>query len=79
MVEFLVVNTPSAYNAILGRKTLNAIGAIISPTLLKIKFPTSTDVGEECDRQLMAITYYAMSIKGKNLNKKEGKTKMILK
>jgi hypothetical protein len=66
MMEFLVVNIPSAYNAILGRKTLNAIGAVISPAFLKIKFPTSTGVGEECDHQLMVRTCYAMSIKDKN-------------
>jgi hypothetical protein len=79
MVEFLVVNTSSAYNAILGRKTLNAIGVIISPALFKIKFPTSNDVGEECGHQLMAITCYALSIKGKNPDKKEGKANMISK
>jgi hypothetical protein len=79
MVKFLVVNISSAYNAILGRKTLNAIGAVIYPAFLKIKFPTSTDVGEECGHQLMARTCYAMSIKGKNSEEKKDKTKMISK
>jgi hypothetical protein len=63
MVKFLVVNIPSAYNAILRRKTLNAIGIIISPAFLKIKFLTSTGVGEECGHQLMVRTCYVMSIK----------------
>lgn len=32
MIDFLVVDAPSAYNAILGRGTLNAIGAIYIPS-----------------------------------------------
>ncbi|XP_078170119.1 uncharacterized protein LOC144564390 [Carex rostrata] len=32
MVDFLVVNAPSAYNSILGRGTLNKIGAVVSPS-----------------------------------------------
>ena len=47
MVDFLVVDAPSAYNAILGRGTLNAIGAVISPAHLKLKFLTDQGVGEE--------------------------------
>ena len=37
-VDFFVVNCPSAYNVILGRPTLNKIGAIISTTCLTTKF-----------------------------------------
>lgn len=40
MTEFLVVRTRSAYNAIIGRPTLNALKAITSSYHLKIKFPT---------------------------------------
>lgn len=43
-VDFLVVDHPSAYNVILGRPTLNKIGAIISTTCLTMKF--FTDNGE---------------------------------
>ncbi|KAL0295006.1 UNVERIFIED_CONTAM: protein DETOXIFICATION 34 [Sesamum angustifolium] len=39
-LEFLVVDTPSAYNAILGRPILNAFQAVISTYDMKIKFPT---------------------------------------
>jgi hypothetical protein len=66
MVEFLVVDTHSSYNAILGRKTLNTIRAVISPAFLKIKFPTSNGIGEECGHQMMVRTCYAISIKSKN-------------
>lgn len=48
MVDFLVIDVPSAYNAILGRDTLNKIGDIVSFSHLKIKFYTNHRVGEEC-------------------------------
>ncbi|KAJ4821053.1 Pol-polyprotein [Rhynchospora pubera] len=44
-VKFIVVNAPSAYNVILGRKSLNDVGAIASTKHLMIKFPTRLGVG----------------------------------
>ncbi|KAJ1685137.1 hypothetical protein LUZ63_016527 [Rhynchospora breviuscula] len=44
-VKFIVVNAPSAYNAILGRKSLNDLGAVASTKHLMIKFPTRLGVG----------------------------------
>lgn len=46
LVDFLVVDAPSAYNAILGRGTLNRIGAIVSSPHIKIKFYTDHGIGE---------------------------------
>ena len=46
MVDFLVVDAPSAYNAILGRSTLNRIGAIVSSPHLKVKFYTYHGIGD---------------------------------
>ncbi|KAJ4795108.1 Pol-polyprotein [Rhynchospora pubera] len=43
-VKFIVVNAPSAYNVILGRKSLNDVGAIASTKHLMIKFPTRLGV-----------------------------------
>ena len=40
-VDFLVVECPSAYNVIVGKSTLNKIGAIISTTCLIMKFFTN--------------------------------------
>jgi hypothetical protein len=74
-----VVDTPSVYNAILGRKTLNAIGAVISLTFLKIKFLISNGIGEECGHQMMARTCYVMSVKSKNSDSAKGKMKMTSK
>ena len=45
-VTFLVVDCSSAYNAILGRPTLNSWKAVTSTYHLMIKFPTEYGVGE---------------------------------
>jgi len=44
MVKFLLIDRPSAYNAIIGRTTLNDLKAITSTSHLKIKFPTERGV-----------------------------------
>ena len=46
MVTFMVVELPSAYNAILGRPTLKKFRAVISIYHRAIKFPTQEGVGE---------------------------------
>ena len=43
--RFLVVDTPSAYNMLLGRPSLNAIKSIPSSYHMMIKFPTTSGVG----------------------------------
>ena len=45
-MTFLVVNCSSAYNAILGRTTLNSWKAVTSTYHLMIKFPTNYGVGK---------------------------------
>ena len=45
-VTFLMVDYSSAYNAIIGRPTLNSWKAMISTYHLMIKFPTKYKVGE---------------------------------
>ncbi|KAL0400151.1 UNVERIFIED_CONTAM: hypothetical protein Sradi_2358400 [Sesamum radiatum] len=46
MVRFLVVDTPFAYNVILGRLGLNAFKAVVSTYHLKMKSPTKKGIGE---------------------------------
>ena len=46
MVDFLLVDQPSAYNAIIGRSTLNALRAVVSTYQLEMKFPARDRVGE---------------------------------
>ena len=44
-VRFLIVDASSAYNMLLGRASLNAIGAVPSAYHMVIKFPTTNGVG----------------------------------
>ncbi|KAK3030287.1 hypothetical protein RJ639_039870 [Escallonia herrerae] len=46
MFDFVVVKVPSAYNAILGRPTLNQLQAVVSTYHLKMKFPTEYVIGK---------------------------------
>nr|XP_009409627.1 PREDICTED: uncharacterized protein LOC103991808 [Musa acuminata subsp. malaccensis] len=46
MTTFLVVDLPTAYNAILGRTTLNKVRAVVSTYYQTVKFPTHAGVGE---------------------------------
>jgi hypothetical protein len=42
-VEFLVVDCSFAHNTILGRPTLNALGALVSNLHMAMKFPSDKD------------------------------------
>ncbi|RWW70575.1 hypothetical protein BHE74_00021740 [Ensete ventricosum] len=46
MVIFMVVDLPSAYNAIIGRPTLNRLRAVVSTFHRSMKFPTDAGVSE---------------------------------
>ena len=39
MIDFIIVNKPSAYHAIIGRPALNALKAVVSTPHLAMKFP----------------------------------------
>ena len=41
-IRYLLVDVNTSYFALIGRKTLNELGAIVSMSHLKIKFPTLT-------------------------------------
>ena len=57
-VTVLVVDCSSAYNAILGRPTLNSWKAVTSTYHLMIKFPTDYGVGELRGNQMAARECY---------------------
>nr|XP_023913035.1 uncharacterized protein LOC112024656 [Quercus suber] len=57
-VTFLVVDCSSAYNAIIGRPTLNSWKAVTSTYHLMIKFPTEYRVGELRGDQVAARECY---------------------
>jgi len=41
MVRYIVVNAPSSYNLLVGRVSIKKLGAVVSTTHLKMKFPTN--------------------------------------
>ncbi|GFZ03486.1 hypothetical protein Acr_16g0001100 [Actinidia rufa] len=61
--DFIVVDCPSPYNAILGRSTLGGTRAITSTYHLKMKFPISTGVGEVRGDQKVARQCFISAMK----------------
>ncbi|XP_011083340.1 uncharacterized protein LOC105165882 [Sesamum indicum] len=70
MVKFLVVDTPFAYNVILGRPGLNLFRAIISTYHMKLKFPMDNGVAEVACDQKEARKCYNLSLRGEPGQKK---------
>ncbi|XP_022883352.1 uncharacterized protein LOC111400148 [Olea europaea var. sylvestris] len=64
ITHFQVVNTPMAYNVILGRPLQNKIQAIVSTFHLAIKFPTSHGIGVIRGDRSAAKQCYVTSIRG---------------
>ncbi|XP_059458240.1 uncharacterized protein LOC132187819 [Corylus avellana] len=63
MVDFLVIDRPGAYNAIVGRPALNKLKAATSPYHLMMKFPTEEGVGEVKGDQTQARRCYNTSLR----------------
>ena len=63
--RFLIVDTPSAYNMLLGRPSLNVIKVIPSAYHMMIKFPTVSGVGMVRGDQRVARECYSASVKQK--------------
>jgi hypothetical protein len=63
MVDFLVIDRPSAYNAIMGRPALNKLKAATSTYHLMMKFPTEEGVEAVRGDQLAARKCYNTSMK----------------
>ncbi|GAV61707.1 hypothetical protein CFOL_v3_05233 [Cephalotus follicularis] len=68
-MTFLVVDTPSLYNAIIGRPWLNLVEAIVSTRHLLMKFPTRFGVGEARGDQQVARQCYKTAIMDKGKDK----------
>ena len=67
-IDFLVVSCPSAYNAIIGRLTLNRLWAVTSTYHLLIKFPTEHGIGEVRGDQIAARECYLASLGSEGQN-----------
>jgi hypothetical protein len=63
-VRFLIVDQPSAYNAIFGRTAQAELKAVTSIPHLKMKFPTDEGVGEVRGEQKAARNCYNVSLGG---------------
>ena len=63
IARFLIVDAPSAYNMLLGRRSLNAIKAIPAAYHMIIKFPTVNGVGTVRGDQRVARECYTASMK----------------
>ncbi|XP_059454999.1 uncharacterized protein LOC132185214 [Corylus avellana] len=63
MVDFLVIDRPSAYNIIIGCPALNQLRTVTSTYHLKVKFPTTEGVGEVKGDQIVARRCYNTSLK----------------
>ena len=61
MVDFLLVDQPSMYDAIIGQPTLNALRAVVFTYHLAMKFPVGHLVGEVRGDQAKSRQCYAMS------------------
>ncbi|KAF4363070.1 hypothetical protein F8388_013434 [Cannabis sativa] len=66
LVKFLIVDCPSAYNAILGRSWIHAMKAVASSYHQVIKFPCKGEVREIRRDQLGARECYSSSLRNKN-------------
>ena len=62
-VRFLIVDAPSAYNMLLGRTSLNSIGAVPSAYPMVIKFVIANGVGMVRGNQCIAKECYSASMK----------------
>ena len=62
-MRFLIVDSPSAYNMLLGRPSLNATRVVPSAYHMVIKFPTENGVGMVRGNQRIAKECYSASMK----------------
>ncbi|KAL2248154.1 UNVERIFIED_CONTAM: Retrovirus-related Pol polyprotein from transposon [Sesamum indicum] len=70
MIKFLGVDTPFAYNVILGRPGLNLFRAVVSTYHMKMKFPIENGTRELVSDQREARKCYNLSLKGEPSQKK---------
>ncbi|KAL0408186.1 UNVERIFIED_CONTAM: hypothetical protein Sradi_1753000 [Sesamum radiatum] len=63
ILKFLVVDTPSSYNVIMGSPSLNSFRAVASTYHMKLKFPNYRGIGEEKGNVRLARKYHANILK----------------
>ncbi|KAL5555505.1 hypothetical protein UlMin_037741 [Ulmus minor] len=60
-VNFLVVDSPSVYNTIIGRETLHALRAVASTYHMLLKFPTPNGIGVVDGAQMVSREMYELA------------------
>ncbi|XP_075483729.1 uncharacterized protein LOC142523882 [Primulina tabacum] len=74
MTSFIVVDSPSSYNIILGRPAMNELRAVVSTYYQKIKFPVGARVGEVRGDQPSSRKCYVEAVRAdQSKTKREGK------
>ncbi|KAI3468952.1 hypothetical protein Pfo_025615 [Paulownia fortunei] len=63
MIKFLVVDSFSAYNIILGRPSLNTFQLVVSTFHMKLKFPVNEGIGEVEGDQCSARRCYVEAVR----------------
>jgi hypothetical protein len=63
-VKFLLIDCPSAYKAILGRPTLNVLGAMVPTLHMAMKFPCDRhDIVTARGKDLESQLFYLKSLR----------------
>jgi hypothetical protein len=63
MIDFIIVNKPSVYHAIIGRLVLNVLRAVVSTPHLTMKFPMELGIGVVRGSQEVVRFYYNTTLK----------------
>jgi hypothetical protein len=63
MIDFIIVNKPSVYHAIIGRLVLNVLRAVVSTPHLAMKFPMELGIGVVRGSQEVVRFYYNTTLK----------------
>ncbi|XP_073017726.1 uncharacterized protein [Primulina eburnea] len=74
MTSFTVADSPSSYNIILGRPTMNELRAVASTYHKKIKFPVGSQIGEVQGDQPSSRKCYVEAVRANQIKtRREGK------
>jgi hypothetical protein len=63
MIDFIIVNKPSVYHAIIGRLVLNVLRAVVSTPHLTMKFPMELGIRVVRGSQEVVRFYYNTTLK----------------
>ncbi|KAL5564321.1 hypothetical protein UlMin_027485 [Ulmus minor] len=74
-VNFLVVDSPSVYNTIIGRETLHTLRAVASTYHMLLKFPTPNGIGVVDGAQTVSRETYELATTTRSRQPEPGSTK----